>query len=230
MARSSLANANDPYRQCMDESDRMLDLMHYGQRNPTEFSKFVDLYVARQRDIGSAGSYQSAHLALQMWLERGYKIEAAIRRVRARSTLNTIQEQQVGLPNEEWRIIVVCTLLNQTHGKQVRPMISQLFARAPGPVEFCAWIQQDGAAKLRELIKPLGFQHRRSRTLIAMSDAMISRQLPPEHVSGSGWAADLPGVGPYALDALDIFRYGSLRTTCTDTWLNDYVEWRKQHG
>jgi len=192
--------------------------------------RFLDVYVAKQRALDAAGSYQSAQFALDMWLDRGYRLDAAIRRVEARSALNTLQEQQVGLPNEEWRILVVCALLNQTHGRQVRPMVSSLFARAPGPVEFCAWIQDGGRSKLCELIKPLGFCNRRSNILIALSDSMVALNLPPEHVSGSGWAQNLPGVGPYALDSLDIFRYGSLSTTCSDTWLNDYVKWRIEHG
>jgi endonuclease III len=219
----------DIYREMASESDRMHELMFKGQNNPREFERFVELYIAKQRALGSSGSYASAHLALDSWLRRGYSMEAAIRRVRARSSLNTLQEQQVGLPNEEWRILVACVLLNQTHGRQVRPMITQLFARAPGPVQLLAWIEQEGDGQLRELIKPLGLSHRRSKTIISMSGSMILLNLPPQDVSCGSWAEVLAGIGPYAVDSLDIFRYGKLRTTCTDTWLNDYVKWRIEH-
>ena len=39
------------------------------------------------------------------------------------SPFNTVQEQQAGKPREPWRILVVCALLNRTHGRQVRPMV-----------------------------------------------------------------------------------------------------------
>jgi len=225
----ALNRLDDSYRQMMDESDRALSFMH--DQKPYELQRFIDVYIAKQRELGSLGSYASATLALQNWRARGYSYEAAIRRVEARSSLNTLQEQQVGLANEEWRIIVACILLNQTHGRQVRPMISQLLARAPGPREFCRWMQQiDGPKELQTLLKPLGFNQRRQRTLTAMSDSFLMLNCPPAEATNAQWAESLPGVGPYARDSLDIFRYGHLRTTCTDTWLNDYVKWRIEHG
>lgn len=191
---------------------------------------FIDAYAAKQWALGSSGSFESGALALQNWMKRGRTLESALRRVEARSPLNTLQEQQVGLPNEEWRILVVCTLLNMTHGDQVRPMISSLFARAPGPMEFCRWIQDEGIAPLEAMLKPLGFSKRRSRSLIAMSDSFVTGNLPPEHVSSSAWASNLAGVGAYAMDSLDIFRYGRLSATTSDTWLNRYCKWRNEHA
>lgn len=200
--------------------------MAYASLNRVQIQDFLDTYVAKHRAVGSAGSYESAHLALQMWLERGYTFDAAMRRIRAKSVLNTLQEQQVGLPNEEWRILVVCIMLNMTHGRQVRPMIEAFFGKAPGPLQLCQSVKLKGLTDLTLTLKPLGFANRRVRTIVALSDTILSQNLPPEHVSSGSWAAALPGVGPYALDSLDIFRYGSLRTTCTDTWLNNYVKWR----
>lgn len=191
---------------------------------------FIDAYAAKQWALGSSGSFESAALALDNWMKRGRTLESAMRRVEARSPLNTLQEQQVGLPNEEWRILVVCTLLNMTNGAQVRPMIASLFARAPGPLEFCKWVQDEGLGAVETLLKPLGFNKRRARSLVAMSDTFVTKGLPPEAMNNSSWAADLPGIGPYALDSLDIFRYGRLHAPTSDTWLNKYVKWRIDHA
>lgn len=148
-----------------------------------------------------------------------------------RSPHDLLQEQQVGRPNGVWRVLVVCQLLNRTHGRQVRPLADErygapLFVRWPTPHAM-------SLARLPELqllLRPLGFAEQRSRSLKAMSaqyNAMLFAD--PEFWRGSEdgeWCKGLQGCGQYAKESLDLVVYGRLSAPTTDHWLTKYQQWR----
>lgn len=152
------------------------------------------------------------------------------------SPYDLLQEQQISRPHAPWRIMVACSLLNRTHGRQVRPMIDRLFGICPGPNEFVRrWLDDEGEKEITRLLKPLGLSLRRGATLWRMSEAYA--QL--EDAGGpdfwktyerADWAVRMPGVGQYALDSLNIFLYGLTENTTSDTWLNKYLDWKRENG
>lgn len=115
-----------------------------------------------------------------------------------------------------WRVMVVCKLLNQTHGRQVRPMIHDFFLLWPTPRKLLDEV--DGS--IEAFIRPLGFANRRTTALRRMSREYLDGT-PPERCYG---------VGQYCRDALAIFVHGRTDVEPTDTWLKPYLEWRKHGG
>ena len=148
-----------------------------------------------------------------------------------RSPYDLLQEQQVGQLNGVWRVLVVCQLLNRTHGRQVRPIAdekygSPIFARWPSPLLMM------GAAtgELRDLIRPLGFAEQRSKSLQLMSRQYLSlltedRKFWRGYESGD-WCTALAGCGEYAKESLNLVVYRVLDPPTTDHWLSRYRDWR----
>lgn len=154
-----------------------------------------------------------------------------IRLAGARSPHDLLQEQQVGKPHGVWRILVVCQLLNRTHGRQVRPIADELY----GAPIFARWPTPHAMSlarlpELQLLLKPLGFAEQRSRNLKAMSaqyNAMLFAD--PEFWRGSEdgeWCKGLAGCGDYAKESLNLIVYGILDAPTTDHWLVRYRDWR----
>lgn len=148
-----------------------------------------------------------------------------------RSPYDLLQEQQVGRAYGVWRVLVVCQLLNRTHGRQVRPIADEkygapIFARWPSPV----LMMSASAAELRDLIRPLGFAEQRSRNLQLMSRQYMGMLTADSafwrgYESGD-WCKGLVGCGDYAKESLNLIVYGILDPPTTDTWLSRYREWR----
>lgn len=133
------------------------------------------------------------------------------------SPLNTIQELVDRDKHYPWRVLVVCTLLNQTHGRGVRPMVDEFFSRTPNPQNMLLTPHDD----VIDLLRPLGFYNRRYRTLMLMTQDYM-RGMPLDR---------LHGVGPYARDAIMLFVEGKLdELRSHDTWLRPYREWRLAGG
>ena len=63
-------------------------------------------------------------------------------------------------PND-WKILVVCLMLNQTSRKQVEPMIHDFFEKVPDAKSIISAEEDD----LKILLKPLGLVNRRINTL-----------------------------------------------------------------
>lgn len=139
------------------------------------------------------------------------------------SPYNTLQEQQVGRPRAPWRILVVCMLLNKTHGRQVRPMIDEFFAKWPDPQTVMT-----STLGMPELIRPLGFGNRRTEAIGHMSEdyALFFGDGDPSPDQGSEWVRAIRGCGQYAQDSIAIFHCGKLENVSSDTWLQKYVEWK----
>lgn len=133
-----------------------------------------------------------------------------------RSPYGLIQEDL--WPNE-WKILVVCMLLNCTTRKSVQKVLPHLFSKYPDAVT----LSNADEAELSDIISSLGFKNRRACNLIRMS----------KHYLTSSWrhAAELPGIGQYGAAAWEIFIRGIMPTQCpNDHALTLYYKWRRQHG
>lgn len=118
---------------------------------------------------------------------------------------------------DKWKILVVCSLHNQTSRKQVDKVYERLFETYPNPKSMTAAVHEE----LVEIIRPLGFYNRRARSLVRMSKDFLEKN----------WerASDLYGCGKYADDCYKVFCTGEWRDVePTDHALNDYVDWMKK--
>jgi len=135
------------------------------------------------------------------------------------SPLNCIQELAPRDAHYPWRVMVTCILLNQTHGRQVRPIIDELWKLLPHPGKVLS-LSSEEADKLRLLLRPLGLVNRRSHAL---------------YCNARDYVAGVPlhncyGMGQYGRDAIDIFVHGKTDLQPTDKWLTPYLEWRRSGG
>ena len=109
-------------------------------------------------------------------------------------------------------------MLNQTSRKQVEPMIETFFDKWPSALD--ATKADDN--EMREVIKSLGFQNRRVKTIKNMSK---------QYLYGFEQAKDLYGCGKYADDAYRIFIKGEWsQVDPNDQALNKYHGWLKEEN
>jgi len=121
--------------------------------------------------------------------------------------------QESLFPNE-WLILVSCMMLNCTSRKQVQQVLPEFVKRWPSPQSLMAADLADVAAVTR----PLGFANRRAAAIVKMTRRYLAG--PWEH------ASELPGVGPYAAAAWDIFCAGTLPAEAPkDHALVLYYDW-----
>ena len=131
------------------------------------------------------------------------------------SPYNLIQEV---LWPDEWKCLVACLMLNCTSRRQVEKIIPTFFSLWPDPYSFLNAKQPE----ITNVICTLGFQNRRSKRLLDMTEAYIKKDW--RHVS------QLPGVGEYASRAWEIFFTKDLGgVPPTDGALMLYWNWRKKH-
>tara|TARA_B100000212_G_scaffold339996_1_gene319577 strand:+ start:584 stop:1009 length:426 start_codon:yes stop_codon:yes gene_type:complete len=111
---------------------------------------------------------------------------------------------------DDWKILVVCLLLNQTSRKQVEPMIEKFFKRWPD-ARTATLANED---EMREVLRPLGMFNRRVKTIKKMSQQFLD---------GFEDAVELYGCGKYADDTYRIFMKGEWKeVNPNDHALNDY--------
>ncbi|CAI9266087.1 unnamed protein product [Lactuca saligna] len=128
-----------------------------------------------------------------------------------RSCHNLIQEDHI---HDPWRILTICLLLNQTHGLQVKRVISDFFTLCPD----AKTASQVPVQVIEELIKPLGLQKKRSIMIQILSEQILNDEWT--------YVTELHGVGKYAADAYAIFCTGHWnRVVPKDHMLNRYWEW-----
>ena len=111
---------------------------------------------------------------------------------------------------DDWKILIVCLLLNQTSRKQVEPMIERFFARWPTP-EAASLANEE---EMREVIRSLGMYNRRVKTIKNMSK---------QYLAGFENAKDLYGCGKYADDTYRIFMKGEWRDVESPFTKNELV-------
>jgi len=127
-----------------------------------------------------------------------------------RSPHNLIQED---LWPDAWRMLIACLMLNLTTRKQVDGVIYEFFKMCP-TAELCA---SKDPAELESLLRPLGMQFKRSKTLVRFSQ---------EYLKGWNDIGDLHGVGKYARDSHLIFSEGRYTDVVPhDHALVDYWKW-----
>jgi len=133
-----------------------------------------------------------------------------------RSPYGLIQED---LWPDEFKILVTCMLLNCTTRRAVEKVIPKLFSKYPDASSMAA----ADFDVLSSIIAPLGFRNRRARNIIEMS----------KHFLRPTWkhASELPGIGPYAAAAWEIFVKNTMPPECPkDHALTLYYMWRRRHG
>jgi methyl-CpG-binding domain protein 4 len=135
------------------------------------------------------------------------------------SPLNCIQEIAPRDKHYPWRVMLTCILLNQTHGRQVRPMLDQLWELLPDP-RALSTMNEAKMTQLRELLRPLGFVNKRLHAIVRMTFD-YERGVDPHNCYG---------MGQYGRDALDLFVYGKTDVKPRDTWLLPYLQWRLDGG
>jgi len=111
-------------------------------------------------------------------------------------------------------MLVACMMLNRTTGKQVRPVLEELFSRWPNKEALAA----ADDCELRNVIAPCGMQAKRSIFLRKMS--ALYGKVPVQN---------LPGVGKYATDSWKLFQLGEVPQVM-DKQLKRYVTWLKLNG
>lgn len=135
-----------------------------------------------------------------------------------RSPYSLIQEDLwSSAPESEWLILVTCMMLNCTSRKQVEKVLPAFRGRWPTPQ---ALVKADDA-EVAALCRPLGFANRRTNNLKKMTAAYLD----------GNWAhaAELPGVGPYAVASWEIFCAGAVPIECPkDHALTQYWVWLTQ--
>lgn len=125
-----------------------------------------------------------------------------------------VQEPYFG---NEWKVLVCCLLLNMTTHTQVRKVLPILFDEYPNAKKM-SLAKED---KLKEILKPLGFYNKRSKTLIRFSQEYLNKDWKT--------AKELYGCGKYADDAWHIFCVGDWQNVQpSDHALNIYHDFLKE--
>lgn len=112
-----------------------------------------------------------------------------------------------------WRLLIGCMLLNQTTRRHVDGIWPQLFERYPTSNE----LGQARIEELVELLRPLGLQNRRAKTIRQFSLEWNKSKLRG-HLQEDVLSMKLTGVGEYARDSWLIFHD-------KDTSRADEYEW-----
>jgi len=112
---------------------------------------------------------------------------------------------------DRWKMTVICLCLNMTSGKQVRPVLPELFRRWPNAVAM----KHAHEETLKALVKPLGFVNKRSYALKRMSREWIEKD----------WKSvkELYGCGKYATNSDLIFFQGHTNISPEDGELKRYL-------
>lgn len=132
-----------------------------------------------------------------------------------RSPYGLIQED---LWPDQFKILVSCMLLNCTTRKSAEKVIPRLFEKYPDAASMASADPQE----LSEIIARLGFRARRTKNIISMAKAYLRKD----------WhhASELPGIGPYAAAAWEIFSLGVVPSECPgDHALTMWWKWYQKH-
>lgn len=116
-----------------------------------------------------------------------------------------------------WKSMVCCILLNCTRRKQVDGIIDELFRTYEDALDMAG----SDPEVLARILKTLGFQNKRAKTLIKFSEDWVSKDWTDPR--------DLYGIGQYAADSYDIFYNNRLDAEPNDGVLVKYLEWKKSN-
>lgn len=124
---------------------------------------------------------------------------------------------QESLWPDEWKILVACIMLNQTTRKQLDKVVDTFFQKWPNANALL----QAADDEIQDVIKPLGFWSRRTKSLKRFSSEYMNKN----------WnePIELHGIGKYANDAWKIFIVGNWQSVePQDHALNKYHNWLKE--
>lgn len=113
---------------------------------------------------------------------------------------------------DPWQILVVCMLLNRTTRKQVDRVVYKLFDKYSNALEM----SRADVDNVASIIRSLGFQNRRSASLVKMSKQWLE---------GSS-VEELSGIGRYAIDSYKIFVLKDYSVVPEDYALKNYLKHR----
>jgi len=112
---------------------------------------------------------------------------------------------------DPWKIMISCILLNQTHNRQVRPVIEKFFEAFPTPDS----LHDDCCFDIAEILKSTGFQNVKANRILQFTKVWKTGERDPNK---------FPGVGPYGRDAWKIFVEGVIDFIPEDKKLNLYLQ------
>lgn len=116
---------------------------------------------------------------------------------------------QSGLGRDPWKVIVSSILLQRV--KRRSDVHQRVLTTWPTPLA----LSMCDRPQLIRMLSPLGFQHRRASQLISMSFKY--------HENAFEDVRDLPGCGPYVVDAVGLFCFGNTELESTDGVLREYA-------
>jgi endonuclease III len=123
-----------------------------------------------------------------------------------------IQEVYIDDP---WKLLMCCIFLNQTNRKQLDKVRIQFFEKYPTPQSVI-----DGDHdEIVEIIKPLGFYNRRTKTI---------KRFSKEYLGDWEDVNELHGIGKYASDSYQIFIKQNFDIEPEDGALNKFMYWYKK--
>lgn len=106
--------------------------------------------------------------------------------------------------NNPYKILIAELLLRKTTAKQVEAVFRTFFSRYQDPKALANASEKD----LEDIIRPLGMEHKRAVLLKAVGKEITLSHGGKVPVSREE-LLDLPGVGPYAANAVLCFAYGN---------------------
>ncbi|XP_064154415.1 methyl-CpG-binding domain protein 4 [Anguilla rostrata] len=128
-----------------------------------------------------------------------------------RSPFNLVQET---LFHDPWKLLIATIFLNKTSGKMAIPVLWEFFDRYSSPEVT----RQSDWKPIAELLKPLGLNELRAKTIIRFSDEYVNKQWR--------YPIELHGIGKYGNDSYRIFCIGEWRQVSPqDHKLNKYHDW-----
>ncbi|KAL0919286.1 hypothetical protein M5K25_011371 [Dendrobium thyrsiflorum] len=122
---------------------------------------------------------------------------------------------------DPWRVLVICMLLNQTTGEQVKKILRRVFLLCP-TAEAAIHVPMN---ELKTVIESLGLQNKRARDIREMSRQYLK--------DGWTYVTELHGVGKYAADAYAIFCVGKPEDVVPDDHMlvkywEYVVQWKRE--
>ena len=121
--------------------------------------------------------------------------------------IDIIQKKYQGDP---WKVVICCIMLNQTTNTQVRPVVERFFERFPNPKRAA----ESQETEISNMLTGTGLQNQKAKRILNFSRSWVSGERDRDK---------LPGVGPYAKEALRIFVDGDLNFVPNDKKLRIYV-------
>ncbi len=119
--------------------------------------------------------------------------------------------------HDPWKMLIGCIFLNQTTRKQVDKVRESFFEKYPD----AETASKANVEEMAELIKPLGFYNRRSRTIKKFSSEYLTEEWEEP------W--ELYGIGKYGQASWQIFQCYNVDVNTDDGPLNKYLSWAREY-